>query len=200
MAEGAGRVAAHGWHAAGDVAAESVYITTGSRGALTWEEAAEALKEAAEPVVEHARRVPVPLLMETVPSLREDVGFNHTLADTVALSETAGFGVCIDTYSSWTERNLQSVLAEAIPRCALVQVSDYVIGDWCVPGRAVPGDGDIPLERILGWLQEAGYSGPYDLELIGPRIVNEGGKGATLRAIRWLSALLDKFDNQGQEL
>ncbi len=33
------------------------------------------------------------------------------------------------------------------------------IGDRFLPARAVPGDGAIPLERILGWLLEAGYLG-----------------------------------------
>ena len=38
----------------------------------------------------------------------------------------------------------------------------------------MPGDGDIPFDRILGPLLAAGYTGAFDLELIGPRIEAEG--------------------------
>jgi sugar phosphate isomerase/epimerase len=69
-----------------------------------------------------------------------------------------------------------------VPRAGLVQVSDYVLGDRALPGRAVPGDGTIPLERLLGQLLELGYEGMFDLELLGPRIDEEGHRAATARA------------------
>ena len=56
-----------------------------------------------------------------------------------------------------------------MPRCGLIQVSDYIYGDQSPRARAVPGDGAIPLERILGWALDAGYHGAFDLELLGPR-------------------------------
>lgn len=77
-----------------------------------------------------------------------------------------------------------------MPRCRLVQLSDYVYGDRAVPGRAVPGDGDIPLDRIVGWILEAGYTGAFDLELIGPRIEQEGHLAATSRACEVVDRML----------
>jgi sugar phosphate isomerase/epimerase len=68
-----------------------------------------------------------------------------------------------------------------MPRCHLVQVSDYVLGDRGFPCRAVPGDGGIPLEEIISWILEAGYQGPFDLELFGPRIEREGHYEAVAR-------------------
>ncbi len=65
-------------------------------------------------------------------------------------------------------------MADAVDVLRLVQVSDYVIGTLRTPDRAVPGDGDIPLARIIGQLLEAGYDGVFDIELIGPRIEVEG--------------------------
>ena len=47
----------------------------------------------------------------------------------------------------------------AMPVAGLVQVSDYVLGDRTTPCRAVPGDGAIPLERIIGDVLDAGYAG-----------------------------------------
>jgi sugar phosphate isomerase/epimerase len=71
-----------------------------------------------------------------------------------------------------------------------VQVSDYVIGTLSTPDRAVPGDGDIPFDRILRPLLAAGYSGAFDLELIGPRIEAEGYEVAVPRALRAVELLL----------
>jgi sugar phosphate isomerase/epimerase len=71
-----------------------------------------------------------------------------------------------------------------------VQVSDYVVGTHTTPDRVVPGDGDIPLERILRTLVDAGYRGAYDIELIGPRIETEGYEQAVTRAVRHVDRLL----------
>lgn len=109
----------------------------------------------------------------------------------MTLAELAGIGVCIDIYACWAEAALQETIERAMPRCHLIQVSDYVYGDRSLPSRAVPGDGAIPLERILGWALDAGYAGAFDLELIGPRIDAEGRREATRRAATNVGALLD---------
>jgi sugar phosphate isomerase/epimerase len=75
-------------------------------------------------------------------------------------------------------------------RFALVQVADFVLGTLQTPDRAVPGDGDIPIQRQLRWLAEAGYTGPIEVELLGPRITAEGPAQAAARAVRILSSWL----------
>jgi sugar phosphate isomerase/epimerase len=70
-------------------------------------------------------------------------------------------------------------------------VSDFAVGTLSTPNRLVPGDGDIPLARLLGQLLDAGYEGVFDLELIGPRIDEEGYGPASRRAVERLGALLD---------
>ena len=72
-----------------------------------------------------------------------------------------------------------------------MQVSDYAVGTLSTPARLVPGDGDIPLERILGQVLAAGYEGRFDLELVGPAIEAEGYEVASLRAVAALGAMLD---------
>jgi len=57
----------------------------------------------------------------------------------------------------------------------------------------VPGDGDIPLERILATVLEAGYAGCFDLELIGPAINDEGYASAVHRGLDWLGETLTRF-------
>ena len=55
-------------------------------------------------------------------------------------------------------------------------------GDRSLPARAVPGDGAIPVKRMIEWILQAGYRGAFDLELIGPRIDSEGHLNAVRRS------------------
>lgn len=172
------------------IGANSVYLLTGGHGSLTWEAAAETFCAAVAPCAEAARQAGLQLLVENAPPFLADVHIAHSLRDTVTLAEMAGLGICIDVSNCWAEAGLQDLLERAISRCGVIQVADYVYGDRCSPCRAVPGDGAIPLQRFLGWTLEAGYSGAFDLELIGPRIDKEGHLPAVRRAADNLSMML----------
>jgi sugar phosphate isomerase/epimerase len=162
--------------------ARSMYLLTGGHGTLTWEEAADAFRAAVAPCVAKARAAGIPLMIENAPPLYADTHIAHTLRDTVALSEIADVGVCIEFFACWTEAGLRESIERAMPRCHVVQVCDYVYGDRSLPSRAVPGDGAIPVKRMIEWVLKAGYRGVFDLELIGPRIDREGRLNAVRRA------------------
>jgi sugar phosphate isomerase/epimerase len=179
--------------AADAVGARTVYMLTGGRGRMGWDEAAAVFTAAIAPCREQARAAGIELLIEPAPPLFADMHMAHTLDDVTALAEMAGIGVCIDIFSSWTDRHLRAAIGRAMPRCHLVQVSDYVLGDRSFPCRAVPGDGAIPLEEILGWILEAGYQGPFDLELFGPRIEREGHYQAVARTCDRLGEILTQL-------
>ena len=143
--------------------------------------------------MERADAAGVSLLTEGSSALNAHMHLAHSLRDTIALAELAGIGVNIDIYNIWTEAELRATIERAMPRCGLIQVSDYIYGDQSPRARAVPGDGAIPLERILGWALDAGYRGAFDLELLGPRIDDEGRLDATRRAAEYVGALLRKL-------
>jgi sugar phosphate isomerase/epimerase len=168
----------------------SINMMTGGHGDLAWEQAAESFCAAIAPCVARADAAGVRLTIEAAPPLYADLHLTHSLRDTLTLAERAGIGVCIDVFSCWAEAGLEQTIADAMPRCGLIQVADYVYGDRSVPSRAVPGDGSIPLRRILERALSAGYTGAFDLELIGPRIDAEGRLGATRRAAGRLDDLL----------
>lgn len=170
--------------------ARSIYMLTGGHGSLTWEEAAEAFSAAVAPCVTQARDAGIALAIENASPLYADLHIAHSLRDTVALAEMAGIGVCIDLFGCWTEAALHESIERAMPRCRVIQVSDYVRGDRALPARAVPGDGAIPLQRLLEWVLGSGYTGAFDLELIGPRIDGEGHLAAARRAAEQLGKLL----------
>lgn len=173
--------------------AECLILTTGPAGQLTWEDAADALEDALGPIVEDATRRGLPFGLEHTNSLRVDVGFVHTLADAVDLARRLGIGVCVETNACWAERGLAETIARGVDTFRIVQVSDYAIGTLSTPNRLVPGDGDIPFHRVLGQILAAGYPGCFDLELVGPRIDEEGYERACTRAIANLGALLDEL-------
>jgi sugar phosphate isomerase/epimerase len=162
--------------------ARSMYILTGGHGTLTWEEAAEAFRAAVAPCVAKARHAGIPLMIENAPALYADSHIAHTLRDAVTLAEIANMGVCIEFFACWTEAGLRESIERAVPRSSVVQVCDYVCGDRSLPSRAVPGDGGIPVKRMIEWVLEAGYRGVFDLELLGPRIDKEGRLNAVRRA------------------
>lgn len=173
------------------LAAECLVVTTGPAGPLPWEDAADALESALAPVLADARGRGVLFAIEHTNSLRVDVSFVHTLRDVLDLARRLDVGVCMEVNACWGERNLADTIAAGVDRLRLVQVSDFAVGTLSTPNRLVPGDGDIPLERILGQVLAAGYQGCFDLELIGPRIEEEGYRSACLRSIHRLADMLD---------
>jgi sugar phosphate isomerase/epimerase len=177
-------------HAAKTLGARSIYMLTGGHGSLTWEEAAEVFRQAIAPCLLEAESAGVSVLVENSAAQYADIHIAHSLRDTVTLAETAGTGVCMDLFACWTEAGLRESIARAMPRCKLVQLCDYVYGDRSLPARAVPGDGAIPVKRIVQWTLQAGYTGTYDIELLGPRIESEGRLAAVRRAAQNLGGIL----------
>lgn len=175
---------------AAGLGARSIYLLTGGRGALSWEQAAARFAELIEPCKQRAEQAGVHLLVENASSFNADIHIAHTLSDTITLASTSGIGVCIDVHACWAEAGLSALIRRALPVTGLIQVSDYVLGDRSAPCRAVPGDGTIPLERIIGDALEAGYTGDFDIELVGPRIDAEGPRAATARAVQTVSDML----------
>ncbi len=168
------------------IGAECLVALSGPAWPMPWEDAADALTEATRGFVEAARGRGVSLSLEHTNALRMDVSFLHTLADTVDVAERMGMGVCMDVSACWNERDLAATLASATGRFRPVQISDWVVGTRCTPDRVVPGDGNIPLRRIIGHLLEAGYDGAFDLEVLGPTAEDLGYEAVITRGVAWL--------------
>jgi sugar phosphate isomerase/epimerase len=179
--------------AAATLAAGCVVVVSGPAGRLTWEQAADALVEALAPARDASRRLGVPLALENTASLRTDYSFVHTLHDAHDVASAAGAGVCMEVQSCWPERGLAATVARAVHDIRLVQVSDFVSGTDTSPDRAVIGDGDIPFDRVIGCLLDAGYDGLFEIELFGPRIQETGYEDAVFRSIAHLEAVLHEL-------
>lgn len=181
--------------AAAGVGARVIYMLTGGRGDLTWEDAASRFCDAVQPCLDDAAAAGVALAIENASGLYADIHIAHTLRDTIELAEAAGVGVCVDLFHCWTEAHLPALLDRALPRTELIQLSDYVLGDRELPARAVPGDGAIPLETLIAQAIRGGYRHGFDLELIGPRIDREGPVEAARRACGVVSTMLSRCES-----
>jgi sugar phosphate isomerase/epimerase len=116
----------------------------------------------------------------------------HTLRDAIELARRLEIDVCMEINACWAERDLARTIDDGIERIGVVQVSDFAVGTLSTPNRLVPGDGNIPLRRVIGQLLDAGYAGVFDLELVGPAIEAEGYRSALDRSCTYLSELLNQ--------
>ncbi len=177
---------------AAQIGAPTIVMTTGKRGAFNWVDAANSFAEAIAPCAAQARQSGVQLAIEPTSHLYADASFVHSLRDCTTLAHQADISVVIDLFACWTDSDIEATIAAAASRGALVQVSDYVYGDRGLPCRAVPGDGVIPLDRLLPAIVSAGFTNFFDLEIIGPRLQAEGVESGLKRAAGTIGGLLEK--------
>jgi sugar phosphate isomerase/epimerase len=177
---------------AASIGAESVYVCSGAAPTRTWEDAADAFCELVAPAVARGEELGVPVLLEPTNPLRVDISFIFWQRDAMDLARRAGTKVMLDLQSCWYERRLEQVVRDNIDLVGITQISDYVIGTTETGNRAVPGDGDIPLERLIAMVLDAGFEGSFDLEVMGPRVEEEGYHSSVRRSVERASELLDR--------
>jgi sugar phosphate isomerase/epimerase len=178
---------------ASSIGAASVYVCSGAAASLTWDEAAAAFCDLIGPAATFAKEVGVPLLLEPTNPLRADVSFVFWQRDAMDLARAAGTKVMLDFQSCWYERGLEDVVRKNLDLVGVVQLSDYVIGTTQTGNRVVPGDGDIPLERLVAMVLDAGYDGDFDIEVMGRRVEEEGYPSVVRRCVDRASELLEKL-------
>lgn len=168
-----------------------VATTIGPAGHLRWEDALDQRQHDLARVLAHARACGVRITLENTHSLRSEVGFLHTLRDTVAAARQLGTGVCADLYCCWAERGLAETLVDGTDVIWTAQYADFVHGTMTQPNRWVPGDGDLPVDNLVAAVVVSGFTGTHEVELVGPRIDAEGPVRAVRRAVDWLRSRLE---------
>lgn len=177
---------------AAEIGAMSVLLTTGGCERLSFLDATNRFAETIAPCVEHASAAGVTLCIEPTSHLYADASFAHRFSDTSFIAEKAGINVAIDLFACWFDSDIESAIAQFSQATALVQVSDYIHADRSLPCRAVPGDGAIPLDRLVAAILRAGYTGWFDLEIIGPRLQAEGQEAGLLRAGEFVGRMIEQ--------
>lgn len=176
---------------AAGIGAGHVLLTTGGRGALAWQDAAQRFAETIQPCVEVARSAGVGLAIEPTSHLYADISLVHRLSDTTRIARMAGIGVIPDLFACWTDADLPEAIEDAGPLLSVIQVSDYAYGGRALPCRVIPGDGVIPLPDLIGRIAATGFAGYYDLEIIGPALASEGHDAGLIRAGAYMTQILE---------
>jgi sugar phosphate isomerase/epimerase len=118
----------------------------------------------------YARQVGMPLAIEPLhPMYAADRACVNTLAQANDLCDELGdgVGVAVDTYHVWWDPDLKAQIARAGAR-----ILAYHVNDWLVPtadlllDRGMMGDGIIDLRTIRGMVEEAGYAGHCEVEIL----------------------------------
>jgi sugar phosphate isomerase/epimerase len=172
------------------VGATSVYTLTGPRARPDWPDDVEAYARLVAGVAQYGAERGVALAVEPTSWLYSDLNFVFSFRDAVDFAERTGLGICLDAFHVFGEGSLREDIAKHAGLISHVQLSDLERGARSLPCRAVPGDGDLPLAQIVTWLLDAGYGGPFDLELSGPAIDAAGHHEAAARSVAWLDSLL----------
>jgi sugar phosphate isomerase/epimerase len=169
--------------------ATTVQTCGGSAGGAPYEKGVECFTRAIAPVASAAARAGVRLALEPTRPQFAHIGFVHTVRDALALATELGLWLVPDTAHSWWEPDLAGLLAHAASRIAVLQLADLAFGAPVLE-RLAPGDGAIPLARLLDATLSAGFAGPFELEILGSAIENEGYENAIRRSLRHLTSLL----------
>ncbi|OHV74180.1 xylose isomerase [Pseudofrankia sp. BMG5.36] len=170
-----------------------VYITPGAGPGRSFDELTDALAAAAAPCVAHAASQGVRLAIE--PTQRRNRSFVHTLGEAAEVADRTGLALIVDLGNCWREPDLAAAVHQVGDRLAVAQLCDVLAHDrGPLPAgtRVVPGDGDMPVETFLNAVLETGYTGLFELELVGPAVEAEGLDSATRRAVDRANTFLEK--------
>ena len=105
--------------------------------------------------IEPIRNQPGESLVETVAET----------ADLIAEIDTESVGIVYDIWHHWDSPSMLEDIESYASLFAVVQLGDWPNRPNTGIDRAIP-EGVIPLDRVFGALESAGYSGWYDLELL----------------------------------
>ena len=161
----------------------------GAARGIGWEAARSRFAEIIGPVAELARDQGVRILLEPVRTQFAFAGFVHSLRDGVELAASLDLGLVVDVTHCWWEPGLLALLDAVVDRVGAVHLADLQL-DRPVVTRVVPGDGDLALEPFVAALVGAGYRGPFEIEVIGPAVEQEGAARALARSVAHVRALV----------
>lgn len=165
---------------------QALVCLTGPAGARSDEEARRALVAGLAAVAQEAAAAGVPVGLEPMSArFREDWTTITTLAEAAELCDEVdadNLGILFDTWHLWDTPDLLGEIERHADRIVGVHVNDWraETRGWC--DRVLPGDGVADLPVVLGALADAGWRGPYELEVFS----DDGTFGSAYPDSLWL--------------
>lgn len=154
--------------------AHCLVVHSGPRGLHTQNHVRRLLREALEELMPLAEALHVTLALEPMhPAAGVRWTFLTDLDDALALVTTFGskyLKLVLDCYDWGRTDDLGQRLPRLSPHLALVQLADGRSAPCGERNRCPLGAGSVPLPRLVRELADAGYRGPFEIELLGEEI------------------------------
>jgi sugar phosphate isomerase/epimerase len=149
-----------------------IVLVCGSSPDQSLEDSRKQIQDGIETVLPHAKKAGVKLAIEPLHPMYADTrSAVNTLAqanDMAIAIASPSVGVAVDVYHLWWDPSLE----QEIYRCGKNGLLHaFHICDWNVPttdfllDRGVMGDGCIPVSKIMGWVEKAGFTGHHEVEV-----------------------------------
>ena len=156
------------------LSADCLVLYTGGRGGHTHNHARRLIKAALTELVPIAAERNVTLALEPMHAgCAAEWTFLTELDDTLALIdsvETNSLKLVFDTYHWGHRDNVIERMDQLVPRIALVQLGDAKAEPNGEQNRCPIGEGILPVREIVHALNDSGYQGSYEVELLGEDI------------------------------
>ena len=122
------------------------------------------LKALAPIAADHGVRIALEPLNPTSVNVESAIWTIDQALDIIEGTGHDEIGLCLDYWNIWQNESVDAAIRRAGDRIFTVQASD-----WRTPrsfaDRIVPGDGSIPLAHLLKTTRDAGFAGPYVVEI-----------------------------------
>ena len=167
---------------AAELGSPLLVIVTGPAHGQTLDDARQLVVNALEELAPYAASVGVKLGIEPLhPMFAADRSLVVTLKQANDIAEKIAhpaIGVVIDAFHVWWDPEVYTEIARAGKN-----ILGYHVSDWAVPlpgilmGRSMMGDGVIELRRLREAVEQAGYSGPIEVEIFNEEIWKNADNG-----------------------
>jgi sugar phosphate isomerase/epimerase len=159
---------------AAELDCRTLVVYSGPRAGHTYSHARRLVHGALSELAPQARELGVTLAIEPMhPGCADQWTFLTTLDDTLdflAAVASPQVKMVLDTYHLGQESGLLGRLAAILPQVAIVQLGDARRPPVGEQNRCRLGEGVVPLAEIVAGLKAGGYSGYYDVELLGEEL------------------------------
>ncbi|HEU5080683.1 MAG TPA: sugar phosphate isomerase/epimerase family protein [Opitutaceae bacterium] len=128
-------------------------------------------------VLPHAQAAGVKLAIEPLhPMYADDRSAVNTVGQAREICraiKSPWLGIAVDVYHVWWDERLESEIAEAGTENSLFA---FHVCDWRTPttdllnDRGLMGEGCIPIRKIRGWVERAGFNGFNEVEIFSNRL------------------------------
>jgi len=130
----------------------------------------------------HGARIAIEPLNPSIANIESAIWTLEQGMQIVKAVDRPNMGICLDVWNIWQNADVESAIRSCGDRVFVVQISD-----WRTPrsyqDRLIPGQGDIPLPRLLRAIHDSGFRGAYAVEIFSGDVPDSLWSGDLTRVI-----------------